>query len=156
MELGRFLIGPSGVFVTSVKYLKESKGRTFAICDGGGNYHAAAIGFGSLLPKNFPISKLSSKSEAPTQSIGTYNITGPLCTPTDKIGDSVNIKNLHQNDLIGIFHSGAYGLTASPVNFLSFGGIYEVFVENHNISIIRNKENIDSILFLQNKTSLKI
>ncbi|EHK0032744.1 diaminopimelate decarboxylase [Vibrio parahaemolyticus] len=138
MELGRYIIARSGVFITAVRDIKTSKGKTFAICDGGSNCHGAAAGLGSVIRKNFPIRRLGTPIEdEPTED---YMITGPLCTPTDLIGDSVMLPQLQSGDLLGVFHSGAYGPTASPVNFLSFGQPAEVLIEGDTAIQIRRAE----------------
>lgn len=147
MELGRYIVARSGIFVTSVRDLKASKGKTFAICDGGSNCHGAAAGLGSVIRKNFPIARLGESGEG--ESTADYMITGPLCTPTDLIGDSVTLPRLQTGDLIGIFHSGAYGATASPVNFLSFGQPAEVLIEGDTAILIRQAACLKHLLSQQ-------
>ncbi|KUI98759.1 type III PLP-dependent enzyme [Vibrio sp. MEBiC08052] len=147
MELGRFIAGRSGMFVTRVRYLKESKGKMFAVCDGGSNCHGAAAGLGSVIRKNFPIARLGSGHDADDRQ--PYMLTGPLCTPTDLIGDDVQLPRLDEGDLIGIFHSGAYGPTASPVYFLSFGYPTEVLVEGDQVTVIRHADGVEHMLAQQ-------
>jgi diaminopimelate decarboxylase len=48
-----------------------------------------------------------------------FNVVGPLCTPLDVLGHRVTLPaTAAPGDLIVVFQSGAYGLTASPLNFL--------------------------------------
>ncbi|MGH3056080.1 MAG: type III PLP-dependent enzyme, partial [Gaiellaceae bacterium] len=44
LESGRYLVGEAGVFVTGVTRVKQSRGTTLGICDGGMNHHLAAAG----------------------------------------------------------------------------------------------------------------
>jgi diaminopimelate decarboxylase len=44
---------------------------------------------------------------------------GPLCTPLDLLADRMEMAEAQPGDLVVIFQSGAYGLTASPLGFLS-------------------------------------
>ena len=127
MELGRFLVAECGVFVTAVRYTKPSKGQFFAICDGGSNCHAAAAGGGGGLRRPFPLARLGPTGDLPLLE---QSVSGPLCTPSDILGDRVALPALSPGDLIGIFRSGAYGASASPVQFLSFGHPAEVLVED--------------------------
>ena len=55
----------------------------------------------------------------PTGEVETVSVVGPLCTPLDTLGRDVTLPHCEAGDLIVLHQSGAYGLTASPVNFLS-------------------------------------
>ncbi|OTA14536.1 diaminopimelate decarboxylase [Xenorhabdus vietnamensis] len=145
MELGRYIVARAGIFVTTVRDIKSSKGKTFAICDGGSNCHGAAAGI--AIRKNFPIKRLGAASDA--EHSEDYMITGPLCTPTDLIGNAVTLPQLQVGDLIGVFHSGAYGPTASPVNFLSFGQPAEVLIDGDTAIQIRQPEHLKHVLAQQ-------
>jgi diaminopimelate decarboxylase len=46
-------------------------------------------------------------------------VVGPLCTPLDLLGDRMELPAADVGDLVGVFQSGAYGYTASPLGFLS-------------------------------------
>ncbi len=45
-------------------------------------------------------------------------IVGPLCTPLDKLATDIAVPVAEIGDYVAVFASGAYGLTASPVDFL--------------------------------------
>ncbi|WP_254900238.1 hypothetical protein [Lonsdalea iberica] len=144
MELGRFIVARSGVFLTRVRYVKSSRGKHFAICDGGSNCHGAAAGLGAVIRRNFHTERLGAESPgAPQQH---YDLSGPLCTPTDIIGENVLLPALQAGDLIGLFNSGAYGPTASPVYFLSFGYPAEVLVDGDRAVMIRRPDEMDHLL----------
>ncbi|OWY38954.1 diaminopimelate decarboxylase [Xenophilus sp. AP218F] len=151
MELGRFLVADCGVFVTAVRYTKWSKGQRFAVCDGGSNCHSAAAGGGSMLRRNFPLAKLGAAGGEPE----TYTLSGPLCTPTDVIGEQVALPPLRPGDLIGIFRSGAYGATASPVQFLSFGHPAEVLVDGETVWQVRARDQLQRMLAEQQPRLLR-
>ncbi|MEZ8273212.1 type III PLP-dependent enzyme [Vibrio splendidus] len=153
MELGRYIVARAGIFVTQVRYVKTSKGKPFAICDGGSNCHGSAAGLGSAIRKNFPMAALGTGTP---KTSNHYMVTGPLCTPTDLIGDSVNLSELYPGSLIGVFHSGAYGPTASPVNFLSFGYPSEVLVDGNSVLQIRRSEGVDHFMNQQQPQRLEL
>ncbi len=116
LELGRYLVGEAGLFVSRVIDRKESRGKTFLVVDGGLHHHLAASGnFGQLLPRNYPMSAVT---RARTDSTEIVTIVGPLCTPLDTLGKDVVLPVCDVGDLIVIYQSGAYGLTASPQQFL--------------------------------------
>lgn len=117
MEFGRFLVGEAGVYVCRVVDIKESGGKRFAIVDGGMHHHLANAGLlGQVVRRNYPVA-VANKMDQPLTS--AINICGPLCTPLDRVATQVELPELEIGDIITIFSSGAYGLTASPTGFLS-------------------------------------
>jgi diaminopimelate decarboxylase len=126
LELGRYLVGPAGYFLTSVIDVKTSRGVRFAICDGGFNAHLAACGMmGSVIRRNWPIEKIGGDLSAPPD---VYNLVGPLCTSIDQLASQVRLPALVPGDTIAIASSGAYGLSASPTRFISHPEPHEFLV----------------------------
>lgn len=117
LELGRYISGESGLYITEVLYKKKSRDKTYLILDGGMNHHLAASGnLGQILRKNYPIiNPLNIYSE----EVEKVDITGPLCTPLDSIAVNAEIPITNEGDYIAVMNSGAYGYSASPLFFLS-------------------------------------
>ncbi|GGR44789.1 diaminopimelate decarboxylase [Streptomyces cinereoruber] len=151
MELGRYLVAESGTYVTRVRYTKTSLGENFAVADGGTNHHMAAVGIGSFVKRNFPIRLLNRYDEPATE---IWNITGPLCTPNDTLGKKVGLPTLREGDLIGVERSGAYGPTASPVNFLSHGYPAEVLIDEGRAHLVRTADSAEDLLAKQHLLDL--
>ena len=126
IELGRYLVAEAGIYVCRVLERKESRGQTFLITDGGLHHHLAASGnFGQVIRKNFPVvvgNRLKGNERE------TVSVVGPLCTPLDLLADRMEMAKAGDGDLIVVFQSGAYGLTASPTAFLSHPAPIEVLV----------------------------
>ncbi|MBN2491639.1 MAG: pyridoxal-dependent decarboxylase, exosortase A system-associated, partial [Planctomycetes bacterium] len=100
LESGRYLVGECGVYVTRVRYLKTSRGRRYAVVDGGLHHHLAATGhLGMVVHRNYPIAVLNRMGEAVRHA---YHIAGPLCTPLDVLGEDVALPELEEGDLIGV------------------------------------------------------
>ena len=117
IELGRWLVGEAGVYLTRIVDRKESRGRTFLVTDGGLQHQLAASGnFGQLLRRNYAVAIANRFSAAPEEEV---TITGCLCTPLDLLADEAMLPRAYVGDLVAIFCAGAYGLSASPVAFLS-------------------------------------
>ena len=118
LELGRYLVGDQGCFLTRVIRVKESRGTLIAICDGGMNHNNGACGhLGSVIHRNYRISRLRPPNTSePTKS---YNLVGPLCTSIDTLGHDVELPELSAGDILIVESGGAYGLTASPMRFIS-------------------------------------
>jgi diaminopimelate decarboxylase len=126
VELGRYLVGEAGIYVTRVIDRKESRGQVFLVTDGGLHHHLAASGnFGQVIRKNYPVA-IGNKMDS--QEIETVNIVGPLCTPLDILGDKMRLPKADVGDLVVVYQSGAYGYTASPARFLSQPDAVEVLV----------------------------
>ena len=112
IELGRWLVGESGVYLTRVLDRSESCGQTFLTTDGGGHHLIGATGsLGERGLINFPIA-VANRFDAPAEEEVT--VAGCLCTPFDVLGDQVALPRAEEGDLIAVFCAGAYGLSASP------------------------------------------
>jgi diaminopimelate decarboxylase len=126
LELGRYLVGEAGIYVTRVVDRKISRGKVFLVVDGGLNHHLAASGnFGQVIRKNYPVAVGNKMSDSGRENV---SVVGPLCTPLDLLADSMDLAPAEVGDLIVIFQSGAYGLTASPTAFLGHPSPAEVLV----------------------------
>ncbi len=127
LEMGRYLVGEAGIYLTRVTRLKRSRGSDVAICDGGMNHHLGACGhLGSVIHRNYRIFAAGAAAAGPLRR---YELVGPLCTSIDTLGHGVELPELQEGDLLGVHCSGAYGLTASPVHFISHAPAREVAVE---------------------------
>ena len=117
IELGRYIVGECGVYVTRIVDRKESRGRTFLVVDGGLHHQLAASGnLGQVIRRNYPIAIGNRMDDRATE---TVSIVGKLCTPLDVLGDRVMLPPADVGDLVVVFQAGAYGFTASPTAFLS-------------------------------------
>jgi diaminopimelate decarboxylase len=126
IELGRWLVGEAGIYLTRVVDRKESRGETFLVCDGGLNHQLAATGnLGTVVRRNYPVAVATADSGAPRE---TVSVVGPLCTPLDRLADQVELPVAGPGDVIAIFMAGAYGLTASPWEFLGHARPGEILV----------------------------
>ena len=126
LELGRYLVGEAGIYVAEVVDRKVSRGQTFLITNGGLHHHLAASGnFGQVIRKNYPV-VVGNRVNGTERE--TVTVVGPLCTPLDLLAERMELARADVGDLIVVFQSGAYGLTASPSAFLSHPPCLEVLV----------------------------
>jgi diaminopimelate decarboxylase len=126
IELGRYLVAESGLYVCSVLDRKISRGQVFLVTDGGLHHHLAASGnFGQVIRKNYPV-VVANKVRGEAREVAT--VVGPLCTPLDLLADRADLACAVEGDLIAVLQSGAYGYTASPTRFLSHPEPAEVLV----------------------------
>jgi diaminopimelate decarboxylase len=137
VEPGRYLVGEAGIYVAGVVDVKSSRGKTYAVLDGGMNHHLAASGnLGQVIKRNFPVAVLN-RLDAPSGD--TVDIVGPLCTPLDLLARSVELPPIEVGDLVGVFQSGAYARSASPLGFLSHPAPPEVLVTDGKHLLIRRR-----------------
>jgi diaminopimelate decarboxylase len=130
LELGRYLVGPFGYLLTSVLDVKTSRGTSFAVCDAGFNNHLAAFGLmGSVVRRNWPIERVSNTEGSAT---ATYTLVGPLCTTIDTLATKIELPVLECGDVLAVASSGAYGLSASPLGFISHPEPREALVFNRS------------------------
>lgn len=141
VEPGRFLVGEAGVYVMRINDIKISRGKKFLISDGGMNHHLAASGnLGQTIKRNYPLAVLNKLKSLPKEKV---DVVGPLCTPLDVLGRAVVLPKVEVGDLIGVFQSGAYARTASPLGFLSHPTPPEVWIENGKDRLIRRRGKND-------------
>lgn len=126
IELGRWLVGEAGVYLTRILDRKTSFGKIFLVADGGMHHQLAASGnFGQVVRRNFPVAIASRfRAEAEEEA----SIVGCLCTPLDRFADDVMTPRADVGDLVAVFLAGAYGLSASPQAFLSQAPAREMLV----------------------------
>ncbi|MEW4466797.1 pyridoxal-dependent decarboxylase, exosortase A system-associated [Parasphingorhabdus sp. JC815] len=126
IELGRYLVGEAGVYLTRIVDRKESQGEIFLIADGGLHHQLAASGnFGTVIRRNYPAA-IATQYRKPAEEV--VSIVGCLCTPLDLLSDHVEMPKAQVGDIVAIFCAGAYGATASPANFLGQGPAKEIIV----------------------------
>jgi len=117
IELGRWLVGECGVYLTRIVDRKVSHGKTFLVTDGGMQHQLAASGnFGQIVRRNYPAAIAPRFGAAPEEEV---SIVGCLCTPLDRLADDVMLPRAEVGDLVAVFLAGAYGLSASPQAFLA-------------------------------------
>ena len=126
LELGRYLVGEAGLYVTRVVDRKVSAGQVFLVTDGGMHHHLAASGnFGQVVRKNYPV-MVGNRVDALQRE--RVSVVGPLCTPLDLLADRMELPVAQVGDFVVVYQSGAYGLSASPRGFLGHPDCVELLV----------------------------
>ena len=126
LELGRYLVGEAGVYLTEIVDRKLSHGEVFLITDGGLHHQLAASGnFGTVVRRNYPVA-IATKFVAPVEE--QASVVGCLCTPLDRLAEKGGFPRAEVGDLVAVFCAGAYGASASPAQFLGHGPAAEMLV----------------------------
>ena len=126
LELGRYLVGEAGVYLTTVIDRKVSHGEVFLVVDGGMHHQLAASGnFGTVVRRNYPVA-IATRFDAPVEE--EASVVGCLCTPLDRLAEKGGFPRAEPGHIVAVFCAGAYGATASPMQFLGQGPAREVLV----------------------------
>jgi diaminopimelate decarboxylase len=126
IELGRYLVGEAGVYLTRILDRKVSHGEIFLVTDGGLHHQLAATGnFGTVVRRNYPAA-IATRFDAPVEE--EASIVGCLCTPLDILANKAGFPRAEVGDIAAIFCAGAYGASASPSAFLGQGPAREILV----------------------------
>lgn len=126
VELGRYLVGEAGVYLTRIVDRKVSHGETFLVVDGGLHHQLAATGnFGTVVRRNYPVA-IASRFDAEGEE--EASVVGCLCTPLDRLAEKGHFPRADVGDLVAVFCAGAYGASASPAQFLGQGPAAEVLI----------------------------
>lgn len=144
-ESGRYLVADSGSFFTKVLYHKCSKGKDYLICDGGFNNILISSFFTKEIRGNFPIKLLGKTKSSNSRILKEYYISGPLCSRNDIIGSKVDLPCVKAGDLLEIKKVGAYGLTYSPLLFISHTIPAEVLIKGNDYYVMRTESGIDDL-----------
>lgn len=122
-ELGRYISGLSGIYITKVLYTKKSQGKNIAIIDGGIHHLIRPV----LIGHKHPMINLTAILENRTDT-ENYLVAGPLCTSLDEFDDNAELLETRPGDIIAILNAGAYGFTESMPDFLSHKRATEEFI----------------------------
>lgn len=126
IELGRYLVGEAGVYLSRIIDRKTSHGEVFLVTDGGLHHQLAASGnFGTVIRRNYPAAIATKYGQADDE---IASIVGCLCTPLDRLSDQALFPRAEVGDIVAIFCAGAYGASASPAQFLGHGPAKELLV----------------------------
>lgn len=113
LEPGRWLAGPTGVYLARVVRVKRSRGETFAVLEGGINHLLRPL----LTGQPFPV-RVVGRDPADAGELTTYTLAGPLCTSLDRLG-TVQLPRVAPGDLLAFGQAGAYAVTQAMTHFLS-------------------------------------
>jgi diaminopimelate decarboxylase len=140
LEPGRTIIGPAGVLLTRVIYVKESRGKTFVIVDAAMNDLMRPALYGAV----HPITKVVRNKNASPQR-RRVDIVGPVCETGDCFLRDWPLERVEAGDVLAIWVTGAYGMSQAS-NYNARCRPAEVFVEGNKFRLIRRRENTQDLL----------
>lgn len=138
-EPGRFLVGDSGVLVTTVLYEKKNEFKRFVVVDGAMNDLIRP----SLYQAYHEVELVGGKGEK-----SKADVVGPICESADFLAKDRLLPNTKHGDILLVKNAGAYGFSMSS-NYNSRPRIAEVAVENGEYRLIKRKESFEDMIALE-------
>lgn len=137
IEPGRSIVGPAGVLLTSVLFLKDNGDKHFAVVDAAMNdlmRPALYDAWQDILP-------VAADTRAQPQ---LYDVVGPVCESGDFLGRGRQLA-LQEGDLLAVSDAGAYGFCMSS-NYNARPRAAEVMVAGAQVVGIRERESLDDLM----------
>ena len=142
VEIGRYMVGEAGCYMTEVVDIKESLGQKFIILDGGVHQLLRL----SMKPASKYI-ELLGKNGNYTQKV---TLGGKLPTPLDIMVEDVMVpENIEIGDRLVIYNCGAYGFNHSLTNFALHNYPAEVAYSDGKMQLIRETGKIEDFFLNQ-------
>lgn len=114
-ESGRYVAASCGTLLAQVVDEKVSGGDRFVVLDTGIHHLAGLAATRRMLPRDVVIRDSHELQPGAARQV----LVGPLCTPVDVLSKQQDLTALSVGDIVAVDNVGAYGLTASPLGFLS-------------------------------------
>ena len=108
IEPGRWLVGPAGLLLTRVIYVKENRGKTFVIVDAAMNDLIRPVLYGAIHPITPAIRRSANHGEG-----SLVDVVGPVCESGDFLARDYRLDPVKLGDVLVVWAAGAYGFVES-------------------------------------------
>ena len=135
-EPGRFIMANSGLLITSVIYVKETKDKDFAVIDAAMN---------DLLRPALYDAKHQFSAIEQAQETEKYDFVGPVCETSDVFIKDLKFRKLTSGDLVAIRSVGAYGAVMSS-EYNSRNIIPETLIDGDKFEIIKQRGDLEDLI----------
>ena len=133
LEPGRTIIGPAGVLLTRVLYVKENRGKSFVVVDSGMNDLMRPALYGAI----HPITPIEGGSGS--RNSKRVDVVGPVCETGDCFLRDWPLGEVKAGDLLAIWTAGAYGMSQTS-NYNARWRPAEVLVSGRRFRTVRRRE----------------
>ncbi|HSJ25041.1 MAG TPA: diaminopimelate decarboxylase [Longimicrobiales bacterium] len=137
-EPGRYIVGPAGVLLTRVLYVKHMSGKTFVITDAGMN--------DLLRPSHYSsYHRVEPAQRDVTREQVAVDVVGPICESGDFLALDRPLPRIEPGELLAIGTVGAYGFAmASTYNARPRPA--EIMVAGAEHRVVRRRETYDDLV----------
>lgn len=138
LEVGRYLVAESGCYLTRVLDVRESRGRTWVIVDGG--IHNLLRGYNGKANR---LLRLVGGKGRPLRQV---SVAGCLPTPQDVLVEDLMLPRPEPGDLLALPNCGAYALHHSLLHFGLHPTPAEVALEAGDAWLLRQRGDAERVL----------
>lgn len=140
IEPGRALVGPAGVLLTRVLYVKENRAKTFVVVDAAMNDLIRPVLYGATHAITPAIRDRSARLRSTR-----VDVVGPVCESADFFARDWPLPTVKAGDVLVLWTAGAYGFVQSS-NYNARRRAAEVLVEGREFRIVRQRETYDDLV----------
>ena len=141
LEPGRAIVGPAGLLLTRVEYLKLDKAKRFAVVDAS----MSELIRPALYQSWHDIVPVVERKAAPE----SYDVVGPVCESSDVLGTDRRLA-VEAGDLLAILSAGAYGMSMAS-NYNSRPRPAEALIDGDRALEVRAREDTPSLFSLEKR-----
>jgi diaminopimelate decarboxylase len=132
LEPGRAIVGPAGVLLTRVLYIKRNRGKIFIVVDAAMNDFIRPALYSAIHPITHVVRQPGGLIRA--------DIVGPVCETGDCFLHDWPIDMPEPGEVLALWGAGAYGFVQSS-NYNSRPRPAEILVTQHQFRVIRRRES---------------
>jgi diaminopimelate decarboxylase len=148
LEIGRYLVCEAGCYIASVVDVKQSKGQTFVLINGGVHHIYRT-------PAMQNASKYLQVLGKDTDAQRSVVLAGQLPTPIDVIVKDVQLpETVEIDDTVVIYNCGAYGFNHSLTNFALHPYPAEAAYVQGQLVLVRSRGTIEDFFIHQHLVSV--
>ncbi len=135
-EPGRSIVANSGILITKVLYVKETRGKKFVIVDAAMN-DLIRPSLYQAYHKILPVRKNN-------REITEVDVVGPVCESGDFLAKKRLLPNVERGELLAVMTAGAYGFSLSS-NYNARVRPAEVMVDGSEFEVIRERGKLEDL-----------
>ncbi len=138
LEPGRSLVGPAGLLLTRVLYVKHGHGRRFVIVDAGMNDLLRP----ALYEAHHRIEPVVLEPERGSRRV---DVVGPVCETGDFLALERELPDVLPGELLAVRDAGAYGFSMAS-NYNLRARPAEVLAETGELRLVRRRETFEDLV----------
>jgi diaminopimelate decarboxylase len=140
LEPGRAIVGPAGVLLTRVQYIKRNRDKIFIVVDAAMNDFIRPALYQAVHPIT-PVIRSSNRRA----NVARADIVGPVCETGDCFLHDWPLELPQSGDLLVLWGAGAYGF-AQASNYNSRPKPAEVLVNKNQFKVVRRRESRSDLI----------
>jgi len=141
LEPGRSIVGPAGILLTKVLYIKTTHGKKYLVVDAAMNDLLRPTLYGAY----HQIVPVEAPGDHARESV---DVVGPVCETGDFLARDRELPVRQEGDLLAVLDAGAYGMALAS-NYNTRPRPAEVLIDGKTVKLVRRRESIADLLRLE-------